>query len=75
MVKPDLQWSVYTIRQYDLLFQFVRVRLKSEQYSSRIQFYSQALTFLIADARTIYCSQNNRSYGRNRIDALLEVNL
>ena len=38
MVKPDLQWSVYTIRQYDLLFQFVRVRLKSEregvEYSS-----------------------------------------
>ena len=31
--------------------------------------------FLIADTRTIYCSQYHRSYERNRIDALLEVGL
>ena len=30
---------------------------------------------MIADARTVYSSQNNRSYGRNRIDALFEVGL
>ena len=46
-------------------FQFVHVRLKSERDHIRDQ---KGAHFLIADVRTIYCSQNNRSYGRNRID-------
>ena len=56
-------------------FQFVRVRLKSERKVVEYSSTPRHVHFLIADARTIYCSQSNSSYGRNRIDALLEVGL
>ena len=56
-------------------FQFVRVRLKGEREGVEFSSTPRRYYFLIADARTIYCSQNNRSYGSNRIDALLEVSL
>ena len=42
-----------------------------QRIKKKNKFYSLGAHFLIADARTIFCSQNNKLYGCNRIDALL----
>ena len=51
----------------------MRLRLKSE--SEGVEYCSTPRWSLFDRGCAYDCSQNNRSYGRNRIDALLEVGL
>ena len=59
----------------------MRVRLKSERegielYSTpKCSLFDRGCAHNTITYDHIYCSQNNRSYGRNRIDGLLEANL
>ena len=56
-------------------FQFLRVRLKSEREGVEYSSTPRRSLFDRGCAYDLLCSQNNRLYGRNRIDALLEVGL
>ena len=76
-IKAELQYSVYTIQPYDLLFSICACMIEKWARGIRIQFYSQALTFWSRMhhsivLKTIECTTVSRLYWRLAfIDPLL----